>query len=75
MNIHGYPCLLYSRILMVQFYIYEYSSYKSGISRIFTMNILELFSNIHELFMFMKEGYLQMLYPCKLGLSPPIDYS
>ena len=60
MNIHGYSCLFYSRIFMVQFYIHEYSTYKTGIiheySRIYTMNILELFLNIHELFMLMKAG-------------------
>ena len=47
MNIHGYSCLLYSRIFMVKFYIHKYSRYKTGIiheySRIYTMNILELF--------------------------------
>ena len=45
---------------MVQFYIHEYSSYRTGIvheySRIYSMNILELFQNIHELFMFGKAG-------------------
>ena len=51
--VHGYSCLLYSRIFMVQFYIHEYSRYKTEIiheySRIYTMNI-------NELFMFMKAG-------------------
>ena len=45
--VHGYSCLLYSSILMVQFYIHEYSTYKTGIiyenPRIYIMNILELF--------------------------------
>ena len=47
MNIHGYSCLLYSRIFIVQFYIHEYSRYKTGIIheyfKIYTMNIIELF--------------------------------
>ena len=47
---------------MVQFYIHEYSRYKTGIiceySRIYTMNMLELFYNIHELFIIMKAGNL-----------------
>ena len=47
MDIHGYSFLLYSSIFMVQFYIHEYSRYKTGLiheySRIYTMNILELF--------------------------------
>ena len=45
---------------MVQVYIHEYSRYKTEIiheySRIYTMNILELFYNIHELFMVKKAG-------------------
>ena len=53
---------------MVQFYLHEYSSCKTGIiheymySRIHSMNILELFWNIHELFMFMKAGMVQAVY-------------
>ena len=42
---HEHSCLFmfnYSRKFMVQFYIHEYSGYKTGI--------------IHELFMFMKAG-------------------
>ena len=46
-----------------EFYIHEYSwifQYKTGkiheYSRIYTMNILELFKNIHELFMVKKAG-------------------
>ena len=50
---------------MVQFYIHEYSRYKTGklheYSGIYTMNILELFQNIHELFMFKKAGQDQKL--------------
>ena len=60
MDIHGYSCLLNSSIFMVQFYIHEYSRFKTGIiheySRIYTMNIHELFVNIHELFMVKKAG-------------------
>ena len=41
--------------------IHEYSSYKTGViqeySRIYTINILELFKNIHELFMVKKAGH------------------
>ena len=55
--VHGYSCL---SIFMVQFYIHEYSRYKTGIiheySRIYTTNILELFWNIHELFVAKKAG-------------------
>ena len=59
MNIHDYSFLLYSRKFMVQFYIHEYSRLTGIIhefSRIYSMNILELFWNIHEIFMFMKAG-------------------
>ena len=46
-DIHGNLYLLYSSIFMVQFYIHEYSRYRTGIiheySRIYTMNIHELF--------------------------------
>ena len=55
---------------MVQFYIHEYSRYKTGIiheySRIYTMNILELFQSIHELFMVKKAGYVLMCFMCMM---------
>ena len=43
-GIHGYSCLLYSSIFMVQFYIHEYSRSKTGIIHEYFRNLYHEYS-------------------------------